>query len=126
VHLCFGNYGGQTIQKGTWARLLGFLNALHADHIVMEIAHRPESDLEALAGVDARIGIGVGVIDVKSNEVESPDEVARRIEHAEAVLGTGRVRWVHPDCGLWMLKRSIADRKLAALCRGRDQYLGRR
>jgi 5-methyltetrahydropteroyltriglutamate--homocysteine methyltransferase len=126
VHLCFGNYGGQTVQKGTWSRLLGFLNALHADHIVMEIANRPENDLQTLAGVDTRIGIGVGVIDVKVNEVESPDEVARRIEHAESVLGAGRVQWVHPDCGLWMLKRSVADRKLAALCRGRDQYLGRK
>ena len=29
VHLCFGNYGGQSIQKGTWAQLMGYLNALH-------------------------------------------------------------------------------------------------
>src|SRR5574342_900430 len=39
VHLCFGNYGGQTIQKGTWAKLMDYLNALKADHIVMETAH---------------------------------------------------------------------------------------
>jgi 5-methyltetrahydropteroyltriglutamate--homocysteine methyltransferase len=32
---------------------------------------------------------------------------------------------VHPDCGFWMLKRSIADRKIAALAKGRDLYLGR-
>ena len=30
-------------------------------------------------------------------------------------LGPGRVGWVHPDCGFWMLKRSVADRKIAAL-----------
>src|SRR5436190_6959326 len=40
VHLCFGNYGGQSIQKGTWAQLINYLNALHVDHIVMETAHR--------------------------------------------------------------------------------------
>jgi len=40
-------------------------------------------------------------------------------------VGPGRVRWVHPDCGFWMLKRSIADRKMEALVRGRDLYLGR-
>jgi len=28
------------------------------------------------------------------------------------------------DCGFWMLKRSIADRKMAALGAGRDKYLG--
>ena len=32
VHLCFGNYGGQTIQKGSWDKLIRYLNALHADH----------------------------------------------------------------------------------------------
>jgi 5-methyltetrahydropteroyltriglutamate--homocysteine methyltransferase len=52
--------------------------------------------------------------------VESPDEVARRIERAVAVLGAERVRWVHPDCGLWMLPRSSADAKLRAIGAGRD------
>jgi len=35
------------------------------------------------------------------------------------------VKWIHPDCGFWMLKRSVADRKMAALVQGRDLYLGR-
>ncbi len=125
VHLCFGNYGGQTIQSGTWQALLAFLNALHADHLVLELAHRPLADLDALRGVDARIALGLGVIDVKVNHVETPDEVAARMAEAERRLGPGRVKWVHPDCGFWMLKRSVADRKLEALVQGRDKYLGR-
>lgn len=122
VHLCFGNYGGQVVQKGTWTALIDFLNALHADHVVLELAHRPPEDLEALKEVDPRIAIGIGVIDVKVNAVETPEEIARRIERAERTLGPGRVRWVHPDCGFWMLKRSVADRKIAALVQGRDLY----
>ncbi len=125
VHFCFGNYGGQTVQKGTWKALVGFLNALRADHLVLEIAHRPPSDLEALAGIDPRIGIGLGVIDIKINHVETADEIARAIETAEAKLGAGRVRYVHPDCGFWMLHRSVVDRKIMALAAGRDLYLGR-
>ena len=27
VHLCFGNYGGQSVQHGTWDRLLAYLKA---------------------------------------------------------------------------------------------------
>ncbi|HEX6971888.1 MAG TPA: hypothetical protein VF234_06695, partial [Limnochordia bacterium] len=69
------------------------------------------------------IAVGIGVIDIKDNAVETPDLVARRIERAVQVLGPERVRWVHPDCGLWMLPRSVADRKLAALVRGRDLFL---
>ena len=125
VHFCFGNYGGQTIQSGTWKELVGFLNALHTDHLVLELAHRPDDDLEALRDVSPDIKLGLGVIDVKVNRVEKPDEVAARIEKGEKTLGEGRLGWVHPDCGFWMLKRSIADRKMAALVQGRDLYLGR-
>jgi 5-methyltetrahydropteroyltriglutamate--homocysteine methyltransferase len=126
VHFCFGNYGGQTIQKGDWKALISFLNSLHADHLVLELAHRPPSDLDVLKDVNARIGIGLGVVDIKVNHVETPEEIARAIEGAEKVLGPDRVRYVHPDCGFWMLKRSVADRKIAALAKGRDLYLERR
>ena len=126
VHFCFGYYGGQTIQKGDWTALISFLNGLHADHLVLELAHRPPSDLDALKNVNRHIGIGLGVVDIKVNHIETPEEIARAIERAEKVLGPDRVRYVHPDCGFWMLKRSIADRKIAALVKGRDLYLGRR
>jgi 5-methyltetrahydropteroyltriglutamate--homocysteine methyltransferase len=125
VHLCFGNYGGQTVQKGEWKALLGFLNALRADHVVLELAHRPAGDLEAFREVDSHISLGLGVIDVKVNHVESPDEVAARIDQIEKTVGQGRLGWVHPDCGFWMLKRSVADRKMASLVAGRNLYEGR-
>lgn len=124
VHFCFGNYGGQTIQAGKWKPLLEFLNALHADHLVLELAHRPSDDLQAIKDLDPRIGIGMGVVDIKINHVETADEIATSIEQAEKVLGAGRVKFIHPDCGFWMLKRSVADRKIAALAMGRDRYLG--
>lgn len=124
VHFCFGNYGGQTIQKGNWETLLQFLNSLNAGHLVLELAHRPDDDLEALADVEGRIGLGLGVIDIKVNHIETPDEVASAIEKAEAKVGKGRVKYVHPDCGFWMLKRSVADRKIEALVKGRDRFLG--
>jgi len=125
VHFCFGNYGGQTIQAGTWEALIGFLNTLRADHLVLELAHRPASDLDALRDLEPDVGIGIGVVDIKVNHVETPDEIAAALERAERALGPGRVKYVHPDCGFWMLKRSVADRKIAALVKGRDLYLGR-
>ncbi|MCB1095567.1 MAG: cobalamin-independent methionine synthase II family protein [Verrucomicrobiae bacterium] len=124
VHFCFGNYGGQTIQSGTWKRLIGFLCDLHADHLVLELAHRPVEDLETLKNIDPRIHLGLGVVNIKVNQIETSDQIASRIDKAEKLLGDGRVRWVHPDCGFWMLKRSIVDRKIAALAAGRDKYLG--
>ncbi len=125
VHFCFGNYGGQTIQSGAWAPLLQFLSDLHTDHLVLELAHRPKEDLDALKDLPAHIGIGLGVVDIKVNHVESAEEIARSLELAEKKLGAGRVQFIHPDCGFWMLKRSVADRKIEALAKGRDLYEGR-
>jgi 5-methyltetrahydropteroyltriglutamate--homocysteine methyltransferase len=125
VHFCFGNYGGQVIQRGTWSALIDFLNALHADHLVLELAHRPLDDLQALRDVRPQIGLGIGVIDIKVNHVESPDQIARRLQAAADVLGPERIAYAHPDCGFWMLKRSVADRKIRALVQGRDVFEGR-
>jgi 5-methyltetrahydropteroyltriglutamate--homocysteine methyltransferase len=124
VHLCFGNYGGQSIQTGKWAKLIDYLNALKVDHIVMETAHRPPQELEVFKQLRRDIGFGLGVADIKRTEIESPSDIARAIERAEKVLGKGRVKYIHPDCGFWMLPRSVADGKIRALPAGRDLYLG--
>ncbi|TMH73980.1 MAG: methionine synthase, partial [Betaproteobacteria bacterium] len=120
-----GNYGGQSIQKGTWAKLMDYLNALKADHVVMETAHRPPQELEVFKELRRDIGFGLGVVDIKRTEIESPSEVARAIERADKVLGKGRVKYIHPDCGFWMLPRNVADGKIRALAAGRDLYEGR-
>jgi 5-methyltetrahydropteroyltriglutamate--homocysteine methyltransferase len=125
VHLCFGNYGGQTIQHGGWGQLINYLNELHADHIVMENAHRPAEELAVFKELRPEIGFGLGVVDIKQTVIESADLIARAIEHADKVLGVGRVKYIHPDCGFWMLKRGIADGKIRALVLGRDLYEGR-
>ncbi|MDA1015726.1 MAG: cobalamin-independent methionine synthase II family protein [Planctomycetota bacterium] len=123
VHLCFGNYGGQSIQKGFFRELLPFFNALECDHVVLEFARRGHDELEVFKDLKPSIAMGLGVIDIKDNEVETADQVARRIDEAARILGPDRVKWVHPDCGFWMLSRSVADRKMRALVEGRDRYL---
>jgi len=125
VHLCFGNYGGQTIQKGAYKSLMPFFNALDCDHLVLEFARRGHDELEAFKELKPSIALGLGVVDIKDNEIESPADIAKSIEHAAKVLGMDRIRWVHPDCGFWMLHRTVADRKMRALVEGRDLFLGK-
>ena len=93
------NGGGQTIQSGKWKPLIDFLNSLKCDHLVLELAHRPDDDLEALKGIKPEIGIGIGVVDIKVNHVETAEEIAQSIEKAENALGQGRIKYIHPDCG---------------------------
>jgi len=125
VHICFGNYGGQPMLRGFWRDLVPFLNSLHADHLVLEFARRGYDELAVFADLDPKIALGIGVVDIKDNEVESPELIASRIERIVGELGAGRLRYIHPDCGFWMLQRSVVDRKLRALVEGRDLFEGR-
>jgi 5-methyltetrahydropteroyltriglutamate--homocysteine methyltransferase len=124
LHLCFGNYGGQVVQKGEWKKLIGFINACKIDHVLAEFAHRGTDELSFFKELRPEIGLGLGVVDVKSTLVETPEQIARAIEHAEKVVGPNRITYIHPDCGFWMLKRSIADAKMSALAKGRNLFLG--
>jgi len=125
IHVCFGNYAGQSVQKGFWWDLIPFFNQLKAQHLVLEFARRGYDELQAFRDMDRRINLGLGVIDIKDNGVEQPDLIARRIDHAVKTLGPDRVAFVHPDCGFWMLPRTVADAKMRALVAGRNLYEGR-
>jgi 5-methyltetrahydropteroyltriglutamate--homocysteine methyltransferase len=125
VHICFGNYGGQPMLRGFWRDMIPFLNALRVDHLVLEFARRGYDELEVFRDLDPRIGLGIGVIDIKDNEVESPELIASRLERIVGVVGAERLKYVHPDCGFWMLQRSVVDRKIQSLVAGRDLFEGR-
>jgi 5-methyltetrahydropteroyltriglutamate--homocysteine methyltransferase len=111
--------------RGFWRDLIPFLNSLRVDHLVLEFARRGYDELALFSDLDPKIGLGIGLIDIKDNEVESPELIASRIENIVKTLGPGRLRYVHPDCGFWMLQRSVADRKMRALVEGRDLFEGR-
>jgi len=124
VHLCFGNYAGRRVQDGTWEKMTNYFNGLHADHLVLETKRRPDDEIHVLKDVDPKVGLGVGVIDIKSDTIESADEIARDLERIEKAVGEGRVKYIHPDCGFWMLNKETTDAKISALVKGRDLYLG--
>ena len=126
VHLCFGNYGGQSIQKGTWDKLMRYLNALHADHVVLEMRAPPARGARGVPGpAAARSASASAWSTSRRPRSRSPTRSRARSSAPRALLGAGRVRYIHPDCGFWMLKRSIADAKIRALVEGRDLYEGR-
>ena len=125
VHLCFGNFGGQMIQQGDYRKLIEFLNLLNCDHVVLETTRRSDREIESLQQIDERIGLGLGVIDVKDLQVESASDVASRIEALADLLGVDRLQYVHPDCGLQVLPGPIADGKLRALVAGRNLFVGK-
>jgi 5-methyltetrahydropteroyltriglutamate--homocysteine methyltransferase len=124
VHLCFGNFGGQRIQRGSYEQLVAFFNALKCDHLVLETTRRDWQEVLMLRDVKAELTFGFGVIDVKDLQVESAPLVAERIEKLVNTFGIDRVQFVNPDCGLSHLPRDVAERKLRVLTEGRNLFLG--
>ncbi len=123
LHICLGNYGGQTVQKGNYEALLPKLLEIGVDAFVLEFARRGYDELKHFAKYDSRIEIRLGVIDIKDLQIESPEMVAKRIETGASIISVDRLHVV-PDCGLWMLPRSVALGKLESLVEGRDLFLG--
>src|SRR5262249_13932659 len=115
-----------SVQKGLWKNLMPFFNGLKANHLVLEFARRGYEELDAFRELDSRIGLGLGVVDIKDNEIEAPEVIARRLDNAVNGLGPARISYIHPDCGFWMLQRSVADGKMRALVAGRDLFEGRK
>jgi len=59
----------------------------------------------------------LGVIDVASDRVETPDEVAATIEQASRFVPIERL-YPCTNCGMAPMDRALAVRKLFALCAG--------
>jgi 5-methyltetrahydropteroyltriglutamate--homocysteine methyltransferase len=61
--------------------------------------------------------VGIGVVDVRTSMVETPQEIADRIRQVVGVVPPERV-YLTTDCGMKPLARPIARMKLAALAQG--------
>jgi 5-methyltetrahydropteroyltriglutamate--homocysteine methyltransferase len=110
VHLCFG-YAAAVKDKPTGYSFLPQLEGTTASQISIEAA-QPRLDLGVLRELSKTVM--VGVIDLGSNEVETAEEVAKRIRAALKVVPAERLV-VAPDCGMKYLTREAAFGKLKSL-----------
>jgi 5-methyltetrahydropteroyltriglutamate--homocysteine methyltransferase len=107
VHACFGAF--ETIYPG--------LLDLPVDNLDLAISH---SALDLLAMFEKNPftkDLSLGVLDVHSHVVESPEEVKARIMRGAGVLPAERI-WVDPDCGLKTRTVDEARAKLTAMMAG--------
>jgi len=114
VHLCFG-YAAAVKDKPSGYSFLGQLADTRASQISIEAA-QPQLDLGVLKALAPK-SVMVGVIDLGTNEVETPEQVAGRIRAALKHIAPEKLV-VAPDCGMKYLAREAAFGKLLALARG--------
>jgi 5-methyltetrahydropteroyltriglutamate--homocysteine methyltransferase len=123
VHICYG-YGIQANidWKGTlgaewrqYEEIFPVLANSRIDQISLECrnSHVPMALMRLLAGKD----VLVGVIDVATDRVEMPEEVADTIADALSFVPAERL-FPCTNCGMAPMRREVAEAKLAALGAG--------
>jgi 5-methyltetrahydropteroyltriglutamate--homocysteine methyltransferase len=117
LHVCYGNRYGKPSWEGSYRYLFPAVLDARIHQITLEFARRGSEDLRLFKEFDAPFTLGLGVIDVKTHDVETPAIVAERIREALAILPAERLS-VNPDCGLLHLPREVAFPKLAAMVEG--------
>jgi 5-methyltetrahydropteroyltriglutamate--homocysteine methyltransferase len=114
LHTCFG-YAHIVHDRPSGYPFLRELNECGASHLSLEAA-QPDLEPEVLRELPDKV-IVLGVLDLGSDEAETPEDVAGRIRRALEVLPPERLV-VAPDCGMKYLSRELAFSKLAAMVEG--------
>ena len=117
VHICYGNRYGKPSWEGSYRYLFPTIMEAKVQQLTLEFARRGGEDLDLFKEFKPPFELGVGVIDVKNSDVETPDMVAAHIRKALDVLPPEKI-YVLPDCGLFHLPRDVAFSKLKTMVEG--------
>lgn len=117
THLCFGNFKGRAVGMRSYAPLFPAFLDFSVDEIHLEMASREYAELAIIESIAPRRDVSVGIIDVKSYFIESPEYLATKIRHCLQFAKPDHLSFA-PDCGLSQTARWAAKQKLANLVGG--------
>jgi len=123
VHVCRGNWSRkeEVLLTGDYEPLLPYLVAMRVQQWVLEFSTPRAGEMDALGAYSRAKEIGLGVVNPRSDVVESPETIARRIREALGYFDPGQI-FLNPDCGFGTFAErpantpEIASRKLKAIC----------
>jgi 5-methyltetrahydropteroyltriglutamate--homocysteine methyltransferase len=120
LHVCYGNRFARPRWEGHYDFLFPAVLDAHVDQLVLEFARKGYEDLPVIDKFGWDRTLGLGVVDVKTERVETPDVIAARIRAALELVPAERLV-VNPDCGLRNVSGPVARAKLAAMVDGAAQ-----
>jgi 5-methyltetrahydropteroyltriglutamate--homocysteine methyltransferase len=118
LHVCRGNWSRdeRTLLTGGYAPLRRWFERAPVRQLVLEYATPRAGEIVAVPGKE----LGLGVVNPRTDEIESPDAIRRRVEQALRHVPAGGL-FLNPDCGFGtfaarpMNAPRVAEAKLAAL-----------
>ena len=117
THLCFGNYKGRAVGPRHYAPMFPNFLAFDVDEIHVEMASREFSEIELLSEIAQVKDVAVGIVDVKSYYIETPEDIAHRVRQCLTHAPAHRLAFA-PDCGLSQTARWAARQKLKNMVAG--------
>jgi 5-methyltetrahydropteroyltriglutamate--homocysteine methyltransferase len=117
THLCFGNYKGRAVGLRRYAPMFPVFLDFTLDEIHVEMASREFAEIDLIAQIAWRHDVAVGVIDVKSYYLETPQDVADRVRLCLKHAPAEKLSFA-PDCGLSQTARWAARQKLRNMVEG--------
>ena len=115
-HFCFGNAWGNDILSAAFPTgyqtvLPYFFGTAGIDEFVLDYANRHMDGVEFLKNLPANQGAQVGVLDIRTNAVESPQMIADRIRKVVKAVPADKVT-LSTDCGMRGSKSERRRRRL--------------
>lgn len=117
THLCFGNYKGRAVGPRRYAPMFPAFLDMHVDEIHVEMASREFAELEVIGEIAKRHIAAVGIVDVKSYYIETPEDISARVRACLKHAPPERLAFA-PDCGLSQTARWAAKVKLRNMVEG--------
>lgn len=117
THLCFGNYKGRAVGKREYAPMFPSFLQMTVDEFHLEMASREFSELAIIEQIAQSHRVAVGIVDVKSYYIETPEEIARRVRLCLQYAPADKLSFA-PDCGLSQTARWAAKEKLTNMVAG--------
>ncbi len=117
THLCFGNFKGHAVGFRRIAPMFPDFLDFKCDEMHVEMASREFAEIELISQIAARMDVAVGIVDVKSYYIETPEDIANRVRLCLKHATADRLVFA-PDCGLSQTARWAARKKLANMVEG--------
>lgn len=125
LHVCRGNWSTreETLLVGGYAPLAPWFERMHVDQLVLEYATPRAGDLIPFGDK----ALGLGAVNPRTPEVESPDSISARIDEALMYWSLDRLA-LNPDCGFAtfsereMNSEQVATEKMRALVSAARRY----
>jgi 5-methyltetrahydropteroyltriglutamate--homocysteine methyltransferase len=99
IHLCRRNKArAGWVGEGGYGPILEHLGRLKVKQYMLEFAIPVAGDFAVLKDLPADRGIGLGCVDCRGEQIDTPEQIAGRVEKSLAYVAAERLT-LHPDCG---------------------------